>query len=68
MQIERLVGLLLALCCNLVWPLAASTGPDDRSITDPKSVISSSNLAARPVPVDDLYSSNTANSSPVPHR
>jgi dipeptidyl aminopeptidase/acylaminoacyl peptidase len=55
MQIERLVGLLLALCCNLVWPLAASTGPDDRSITDPKSVISSSNLAARPVPVDDLY-------------
>jgi dipeptidyl aminopeptidase/acylaminoacyl peptidase len=35
--------------------LARSTGPDDRPITDPKSVISAPNPAARPAPVDDLY-------------
>jgi dipeptidyl aminopeptidase/acylaminoacyl peptidase len=35
--------------------LAASTGPDDRPLTDPKSVVSASNPAARPAPVDDLY-------------
>jgi Tol biopolymer transport system component len=35
--------------------LAASTGPDDRPLTDPKSVVSASNAAARPAPVDDLY-------------
>jgi dipeptidyl aminopeptidase/acylaminoacyl peptidase len=36
-------------------PLAASTGPDDRPLTDPKSVVSQSNPAARPAPIDDLY-------------
>ena len=55
MRIEHLVGLLAVICCGLGGPLAASTGPDDRPITDPKSVVSSSNSAARPVPVDDLY-------------
>jgi hypothetical protein len=35
--------------------LAASTGPEDRPITDPKSVTSASNSAARPAPIDDLY-------------
>jgi dipeptidyl aminopeptidase/acylaminoacyl peptidase len=35
--------------------LAASTGPDDRPLTDPKSVMSVSNAAARPAPIDDLY-------------
>jgi Tol biopolymer transport system component len=54
-RIERLVGLLAVICCGLGGPLAASTGPDDRPITDPKSVVSSSNSAARPVPLDDLY-------------
>ena len=35
--------------------MLASTGPDDRSITDPKSVVSTTNSAARPAPIDDLY-------------
>jgi dipeptidyl aminopeptidase/acylaminoacyl peptidase len=35
--------------------LAGSTGPDDRALTDPKSVLSASNPLARPAPVDDLY-------------
>jgi dipeptidyl aminopeptidase/acylaminoacyl peptidase len=55
MRFERLVGLLVVTFCSQGGPLAASTGPDDRPITDPKSVVSSSNSAARPVPVDDLY-------------
>jgi dipeptidyl aminopeptidase/acylaminoacyl peptidase len=35
--------------------LAGSSGPDDRTLTDPKSVVSASNSAARPAPIDDLY-------------
>ena len=35
------------------WP--PSTGPDDRPLTDPKPVVSSSNSSARPAPIDDLY-------------
>jgi dipeptidyl aminopeptidase/acylaminoacyl peptidase len=53
MRILRLLGLLV--CCTLCGPLAGSTGPDDRALTDPKSVVSASDSAARPVPVDDLY-------------
>jgi dipeptidyl aminopeptidase/acylaminoacyl peptidase len=53
--IQRLIGLSVVICCGLCEPLAASTGPDDRPITDPKSVASASNPSARPVPLDDLY-------------
>jgi dipeptidyl aminopeptidase/acylaminoacyl peptidase len=52
---RQLFLLLLVTCCNLCTPLAASTGPDDRPLTDPKSVVSASNAAARPAPIDDLY-------------
>lgn len=41
--------------CVLCTGLAASTGPDDRPLTDPKSVVSASNSGARPAPIDDLY-------------
>jgi dipeptidyl aminopeptidase/acylaminoacyl peptidase len=39
------------------WLLLAaqSSGPDDRKITDPNSVSSAANPAARPIPIDDLY-------------
>jgi len=53
MGIRQLLAPLV--CCGLCTPLAASTGPDDRPLTDPKSVVSSSNAAARPAPIDDLY-------------
>ena len=33
----------------------SSTGPDDRPITDPKSIVSEANASARPAPFDDLY-------------
>ena len=55
MRIRRLLGLFVVICCGLCKPLAGSTGPDDRPLTDPKSVVSASNSTARPVPVDDLY-------------
>ena len=51
----RLLGLLIVICSSQWEPLHGSTGPDDRPITDPKSVVSTSKSAARPAPVDDLY-------------
>ena len=55
MEIRQWLRLLVAICCSLSELLAASTGPDDRPPTDPKSVVSASNAAARPAPIDDLY-------------
>jgi dipeptidyl aminopeptidase/acylaminoacyl peptidase len=55
MRIQHSLGWLAVLCCAFCASLAASTGPDDRQLTDPKSVVSASNLAARPAPIDDLY-------------
>jgi dipeptidyl aminopeptidase/acylaminoacyl peptidase len=55
MEIRQLLALLVVLCCSLCAPLDAATGPDDRVLTDPKSVVSASNSTARPAPVDDLY-------------
>jgi len=51
-----LLCVLLVLCLFVVAASPArSTGPDDRTSTDPKSILSQSNLAARPAPIDDLY-------------
>jgi len=55
MRIGRTLGLLTIILAFLCGPLAGSTGPDDRAITDPQSVASAANPAARPVPVEDLY-------------
>jgi len=55
MRIQRLLASLVVVCCGLCALLAGSTGPDDRPLTDPKSVASASNPASRPVPIDDLY-------------
>jgi len=55
MRTRRLLGLLVVVCCSMYEPLIGSTGPDDRPLTDPKSVLSASNSAARPAPIDDLY-------------
>jgi len=35
--------------------LAISSGPDDRQLTDPMSVVSPTNSAGKPVPIDDLF-------------
>jgi dipeptidyl aminopeptidase/acylaminoacyl peptidase len=54
MRIRQLLSLFV-ICCGLGTGLVASTGPDDRALTDPKSVVSASNSGARPAPIDDLY-------------
>ena len=55
MRIRQLfVLLVLICCCSLCTAWADSKGPDDRPLTDPKSVVSVSNAAARPAPIDDL--------------
>jgi dipeptidyl aminopeptidase/acylaminoacyl peptidase len=55
MRIHQLVASGVVIGCSLSISSVASTGPDDRPLTDPKSVVSSSNAAARPAPIDDLY-------------
>jgi dipeptidyl aminopeptidase/acylaminoacyl peptidase len=55
MRIHRLLALVVVIFGSLSISSTASTGPDDRPLTDPKSVVSSSNSAARPAPIDDLY-------------
>src|SRR5258705_5171922 len=42
---------------------AQSSGPDTRQITDPKSLSSDSNPAARPLPIDDLYFTRSVSSA-----
>ena len=73
MGIRQLLAPLFVICCGLCTPLAASTGPDDRPLTDPKSVVSSSNAAARPAPIDARFpesapdaSARTRTRDPVP--
>lgn len=34
---------------------AASSGPDTRTATNPKSILSQTNASAKPIPIDDLY-------------
>src|SRR5260370_38661572 len=55
MRIRQLFGVLVPICCRLCPAWADAKGPDDRPLTDPKSVVSASNAAARPAPIDDLY-------------
>jgi dipeptidyl aminopeptidase/acylaminoacyl peptidase len=60
MGMRQLLGVSLVIGCALSGHLDASTGPDDRPLTDPKSVVSVSNPAARPAPIDDLYYTRSA--------
>jgi dipeptidyl aminopeptidase/acylaminoacyl peptidase len=52
--------LVLSLCASC---FAQSSGPDTRQITDPKSLDSESNSAARPLPIDDLYFTRSVSSA-----
>jgi dipeptidyl aminopeptidase/acylaminoacyl peptidase len=52
----RTVVRTLLLCCGLATLLAANaTAPDERQITDPKSIVSATNPAAGPVLIPQLY-------------
>jgi dipeptidyl aminopeptidase/acylaminoacyl peptidase len=52
MKFRFLSALLVSALCFL---LLASSSPDDRAITDPKSISSEPNVGAHPVPIEDLY-------------
>jgi dipeptidyl aminopeptidase/acylaminoacyl peptidase len=51
------VGLAIFLLCGLAFPAEspAANSPDDRQLTDPKSIVSATNPAAGPVPIAQLY-------------
>ena len=55
MRRYRVSALCASLSCCLCSILLGSAGPDDRTLTDPHSVTSQSNEAARPAPIDDLF-------------
>jgi dipeptidyl aminopeptidase/acylaminoacyl peptidase len=55
MILQRRLHLLAIIYVTISASSIASTGPADRAITDPKSVNSESNAAARPAPIGDLY-------------
>lgn len=55
MKLLRLIAPVSLAMVFSTLVLAQFTGPDDRRITDPQSISSTSNLRARPVPIDDLY-------------
>ncbi len=59
MRTYRVLPLLIAVSSCLCPRLAASTGPDDRPITDPHAVLSTPNPSARPAPIDDLFYTRT---------
>ncbi len=54
MRIDRALSVWIAGFCLCAF-LTAATGPEDRPITDPHSVISESQPGARPAPIDDLF-------------
>jgi dipeptidyl aminopeptidase/acylaminoacyl peptidase len=58
MNLRHLFRLLPIVCLFLPTVSIASDGPDDRAITDPKSVNSETNASARPAPIGDLYNTH----------
>jgi dipeptidyl aminopeptidase/acylaminoacyl peptidase len=51
--IAKLTSAILLIAASL--PLSAQNSPDDRQVTDPKSIVSPANPAAGPVPIAQLY-------------
>jgi dipeptidyl aminopeptidase/acylaminoacyl peptidase len=50
-----LIGLFSAIPASLEASAQATSSPDDRPITDPKSIVSAANPSAGPVPIAQLY-------------
>jgi dipeptidyl aminopeptidase/acylaminoacyl peptidase len=59
MRIHGVLAIRLAIAYCLCTRVFGSTGPDERALTDPHSVVSGSNSAARPAPLEDLYYTRT---------
>jgi len=63
MKLLRSCVTVALLSCVSVCLSAQSSGPDDRRITDPLSIMSASNPEARPLPIDDLYFTRSVGSA-----
>jgi Tol biopolymer transport system component len=46
---------VVASLLSMVVPAWAASGPAERALTDPHSIVSATNPDARPVPIDDLF-------------
>jgi dipeptidyl aminopeptidase/acylaminoacyl peptidase len=51
--LSKIFSLLFIALCGVI--LLAASSPDEREITDPRSVVSASNPAVGPVPISELY-------------
>jgi dipeptidyl aminopeptidase/acylaminoacyl peptidase len=58
MKTRHLISTVSVLALSSM--LSASSSPDDRVLTDPKSVSSEANPGAHPVPIEDLYYTRSA--------
>jgi Tol biopolymer transport system component/dienelactone hydrolase len=52
-------SLIFGLCFFIFSANSSASGPSDRTVTDPQSIVSASNSAARPLPIEDLYYTRT---------
>ena len=59
----RTIALSLLIASVCASSSAQSSGPDTRQITDPQTITSDSNPAARPIPIDDLYFTRSVSSA-----
>src|SRR5215471_11854541 len=53
--LSRMMGFLLLLAAATAVTSQTASAPDDRQITDPKSIVSATNPSAGPVPIPQLY-------------
>ena len=61
--LRRVGCALFALSLGGGFAVAQSSGPDSRTITDPKTLESTPNPSARRIPIDDLYFTRTVSNS-----
>jgi len=59
MNLRHCLRLFAVICLLVSASSFASNGPDDRPITDPKSVNSETNANAHPAPIGDLYNTHS---------
>ena len=63
MKVRGRAFLVVSLFFSLSFVAAQSSDPDARQITDPKTISSPANAAARPIPIDDLYYTRSVSSA-----
>ena len=57
------VLLLLSSVCFAQSASVQASGPDERQVTDPRSITAGTNANARPIPIEDLFFTRSVNSA-----